>query len=176
MRELNARSLKAVNWIRVSSNFVAFIPVRWKCQMLANFSGVYFLGTALKFTKTKKNSSSLVYVLYNINVQFGIFMCSDGKEMYKKAWCTCKVVFFLSKPIAFLTFSLASPSSLLKLPLKFLTMPDSEDELCTSCLLHSGYFHDVNFWFCSYGKAFDLYKSHNGSWFKKRLESLIKNW
>ena len=56
--------------------------------------------------------------------------------------CTKKrdVVFFLSKPIAFLTFSLASPSSLLKLPLKFLTMPDSEDELCTSCLLRSGYF------------------------------------
>ena len=43
------------------------------------------MGTALKFTKTKKNSSSLVYVLYNINVQLGIFMCSDGKEMYKKA-------------------------------------------------------------------------------------------
>ena len=100
------------------------------------------MGTALKFTKTKKNSSSLVYVLYNINVQLGIFMCSDGKEMYKKA---CKIVFFLSKPIAFLTFSLASPSSLLKLPLKFLTMPDSEDELCASCLLRSGYFHDVNF-------------------------------
>ena len=51
------------------------------------------MGTALKFTKTKKNSSSLVYVLYNINVQLGIFMCSDGKEMYKKA---CKVVFFFS--------------------------------------------------------------------------------
>ena len=41
-------------------------------------------------------------------------MCSDGKEMYKKAWCTCKVVvaFFQSKHIAFLSFSLL----LLKLP------------------------------------------------------------
>ena len=41
-------------------------------------------------------------------------MCSDGKEMYKKAWCTCKVVvvFFQSKYIAFLSFSLL----LLKLP------------------------------------------------------------
>ena len=31
---------------------------------------------------------------------------------------------FLNKPIAFLTFSLASPSSLLKLPIKFLTMTE----------------------------------------------------
>ena len=33
--------------------------------------------------------------------------------MYKQAWCTCKVVDLLIKPIAFLTFSL--PSSLLHL-------------------------------------------------------------
>ena len=33
------------------------------------------------------------------NVKLGIFTsksCSDGKEMYKKAWCTCKVVVLLS--------------------------------------------------------------------------------
>ena len=36
--------------------------------------------------------------------------------MYKKAWCMYKVVVFLIKPIAFATFSLPSPSSLLKLP------------------------------------------------------------
>ena len=29
--------------------------------------------------------------------------------MYKKAWCTCKVVVLLLKPVAFLTFS--SPSA-----------------------------------------------------------------
>ena len=34
--------------------------------------------------------------------------------MYKKAWCTCKVVVLLNKPIGFLTFSL--PLSLLKAP------------------------------------------------------------
>ena len=39
------------------------------------------------------------------------------RKMYKKAWWTCKVVFWgESKPIAFLPFSLTSPSSLLKLP------------------------------------------------------------
>ena len=36
--------------------------------------------------------------------------------MYKKAWCTCKLVVLRNKPIAFLTSSLPSPSSLLKLP------------------------------------------------------------
>ena len=35
--------------------------------------------------------------------------------MYKKARCTCKFVVLLNKPFAFLTFSLPSPSSLLKL-------------------------------------------------------------
>ena len=54
------------------------------------------------------------------NVKLGIitpYLCSDGNEMYKKAWWTCKVVVLLIKPIAFLMFSLPSPSSLLKLPL-----------------------------------------------------------
>ena len=36
--------------------------------------------------------------------------------MYKKAWCTCKVVVLIIKPIAFLTSSLSSPSSDLKVP------------------------------------------------------------
>ena len=35
--------------------------------------------------------------------------------MYRKAWCTCKPVVLLYKPIAVLTVSLPSPSSLLKL-------------------------------------------------------------
>ena len=35
--------------------------------------------------------------------------------MYKKARCTCKFVVLLTKPVAFLTFSLPSPSSLPKL-------------------------------------------------------------
>ena len=39
--------------------------------------------------------------------------------MYKKAWCTCKVVVLRNIPIAFLTSSLPSPLSLLKLPNDF---------------------------------------------------------
>ena len=36
--------------------------------------------------------------------------------MYKKAWCTCRVVVLLIKPIVFLTFSLSSASLDLKVP------------------------------------------------------------
>ena len=36
--------------------------------------------------------------------------------MYKKAWCTCKIVVLLIKPIAFVAFPLPSPSSDLKVP------------------------------------------------------------
>ena len=57
--------------------------------------------------------------------KLGIFTsksCKDGKEMNKKAWCTCKVVVLRDKPIAFLTSSLPSPSpsplTLLKLPIE----------------------------------------------------------
>ena len=37
--------------------------------------------------------------------------------MYKKAWCTCKVVVLLIKPIVFLRFSLPSASLDLKVPI-----------------------------------------------------------
>ena len=37
--------------------------------------------------------------------------------MYKKAWCTCKVVVLLIKPIVFLTFSLPSGSLDLEVPI-----------------------------------------------------------
>ena len=98
-------------------NFVAFIPICRKCLMQLNFPGVDNLGTALKFRKREKRSSWLVYALHK-KVKLGIFTsqsCRDGKEMYNKARCTCKVVVLLNKPIA-LTPSLPSPYSLLKLP------------------------------------------------------------
>ena len=47
-----------------------------------------------------------------------------GKEMNKKTWCTCKVVFLLIKPIVFLTFSLPSPSLYLKVPIILHLRPD----------------------------------------------------
>ena len=49
--------------------------------MEANFPGVDFLGTALEFRKSKKISSSLVYVLYKRqrNVQKSV--------MQVQTWC-----------------------------------------------------------------------------------------
>ena len=46
------------------SIFVAFIPICLKWQVYANFPGVDFLRTALKFRGRKRDSSSLVYVLH----------------------------------------------------------------------------------------------------------------
>ena len=59
-----AAKTSLLKWIRVFSNFSSFIPVRLKCQRWANFPGVDCLGTAPKFRKRKKNSSSLVYVFH----------------------------------------------------------------------------------------------------------------
>ena len=47
------------------------------------------------------------------DVKIGIF--SDCKEMYKRRDARAELLFCQSKPIAFLWFSLPSPSSLLKL-------------------------------------------------------------
>ena len=53
--------------------------------------------------------------------------------MYKKAWCTCKVVVLLIKPIAvfFLTFSLPSASLDLKVPILTLTGIRSQVKVLT---------------------------------------------
>ena len=40
-----------------------------------------------------------------------VIVCSDSKEMYKKVWCTCEVVVFLIKLVAFLRMLLGSFSN-----------------------------------------------------------------
>ena len=105
-----------LKWIRVFSNCITLIPIHWKCQMSANFRGVDFLGT----TQVLKEKEKFVFACLRppYNVKLGIFKpwsCSDGREIYKKACCTCKVVVLLMNPISFVAFSLPSPSSLLKL-------------------------------------------------------------
>ena len=93
--------------------FVAFIPIRWNVKCRPISLELISWEPDSNFRKRKKNSSSLVYVLHKAWNQAFSHKCSDGKEMYKKAWCTCEVV-LRNKPIAFLSFSLPSP--LLKLP------------------------------------------------------------
>ena len=80
------------------------------------FPGVDFLGTELKFKKRKKNSSSLVYVLLRYFTSYGHAV--TAKKCTKKRDARAKLLFCQSKPIAFLPFSLPSPSLLLKLPVK----------------------------------------------------------
>ena len=57
---------------------------------------------------------------------FPSWLCSGCKEMYKKAWCTCRVVVFTIQPIAFLSFSLSSPSWHLKVPTQWFSSSSSE--------------------------------------------------
>ena len=69
---------------------------------LGEFIGIWILKDSINNQEKKKR----VFVL----VRFPWSSYNDGKEMYKKAWCTCKAVVLL-----FLPFSLPWPSSLLKL-------------------------------------------------------------
>ena len=58
------------------------------------FSGVEFQKPVSKYRKRKSKSVSCAFVLHK-KVRIGIFTsysCGDGIEMYKKAWCACKVV------------------------------------------------------------------------------------
>ena len=46
------------------------------------------------------------------------YSCKNGKEMYKKAWCTCKVVVLLIKPVVLLDVPVDVASLNLKDPIK----------------------------------------------------------
>ena len=80
-------------WIRTVSNFIAFIPAPLICQMLAIFQELNSKGLYLSSLKQKENCC-LVFTSSK-NVKFTSLSCSDGKEMYKKTWYTCKVVVLL---------------------------------------------------------------------------------
>ena len=78
------------------------------------------LKDCIKVQGKKRKLLSCVPVLDKTWIQ-ALSRCSratTAKKCTKKAWCTCKVVVLLIKPIAFLPFSLPSASSLLKLPIR----------------------------------------------------------
>ena len=83
------------------------------------FPGVKFLETTPKFKKRKKNASSCVYVLHKTSHQE--ISRRSRAVMAKKCTIKCnahtELLFFLLSLVLFLTFSLPSPSSLLKLPI-----------------------------------------------------------
>ena len=96
------------------------IPTRLLCHMQANSSGAEFLSTIPNFMKTM--NFVIACLRPTQNVKLGIFTDSravDGKEMYKKALCTCKVVVLPYQAITYLTFS--SPPHV-KLPIIYNTL------------------------------------------------------
>ena len=79
---------------------------------VGEFCGDEFLETASKFRKRKKNSSSCVYVLHKTCHQE---ISRPGRAVTatkctQKCNARAELLFWLQKPIAFLTFSLPSPS------------------------------------------------------------------
>ena len=91
------------NRLRVLYNFFALIPshpVTWKKRSS--------VGTEERGPRPISERKSKIYRLA-VPV-LTLQLCRGGKEMYQKAWCTCRVVVLLIKPTAFLTFPLPSPS------------------------------------------------------------------
>ena len=81
---------------RAALNFIALIPSCSIRQMLANFLELNSKG--LYLSKKKKKNVVVLSSRAPQNVKLAIFSsqsCNDGKEMYKKALCSCKVVVLL---------------------------------------------------------------------------------
>ena len=81
-------------------------PTRLLCQMQANSSRAEFLSTISKFMK--RMNFVIACLRPSQNVKLGIFTgirAVDGKEIYKKALCTWKVVVLPCQVITYLTFS-----------------------------------------------------------------------
>lgn len=92
-------------------------PIRFHVYSNSSkFPGVECLGTVSKFGKREQNSSWLVYFLQTTphikEISRGV-RAGRAKKCIKKGCCTCKLL--AMRPIAFLTFYLPSPSSLVKL-------------------------------------------------------------
>ena len=102
---------------KMNSRFFKLCRVHSKCRRISRKSVSWGLLT-LKFRKRKKNSPSLVYVLLNTpNSAFSRRgRAVKAKKCTKKRDARAELLFCLSKPIAFLTFSFLSPLSFVKLP------------------------------------------------------------
>ena len=92
-------------WIHTVTNFIDLIQFHLICQMLAKFSGVKSERIMSKLTKKEKKIVKLCSpTQQSRRMKLETFMpqsCNDGWEMYKKEWCTCKVLFCWYKPTDF---------------------------------------------------------------------------
>ena len=106
---MNSRCLKLYRAYSISFNSSNVGKCFWS----------WILKDCIKVQEKKRKLLSCVPVLDKTWIQT-FSRCSratTAKKCTKKAWCTCKVVVLLIKPIAFLPFSLPSASALLKLPI-----------------------------------------------------------
>ena len=96
--EVKMSLLKWISVFQTLSHLFQFTENVYKCRQ--NLTKVDFLGRKLR--KRKKISSSLVISLIKREIRhFPSQSYSNGKEMYKKAWCTCKLVVLFNNPCCF---------------------------------------------------------------------------
>ena len=91
-------------------NKVMTCPMLMRHVTLSNNSSIVFLALWLVTPVI-----SHVYYCPSQNIKLGIFTGSravDDKEMYKKVWCTCKVVVLTCQAIAYSYLTFSSPSYL----------------------------------------------------------------
>ena len=97
---------------RMKSEFTFFQSLSWLFQLASLTSSKLCKRTLLELISInhiqvheEKETFVIASLRLSQNVKLGIFMwqsCCDSKEMYKKVWCTCKVVVCLIKPLLFL--------------------------------------------------------------------------
>ena len=95
-RKVNSYFFQSLSWLFQLAYFV-------KCNR--TLLELNFYSTISKFMK--RMNFVIACLRPSQNVKLGIFTGSravDGKEMYKKAWCTCKVVVLPCQATAYLTF------------------------------------------------------------------------
>ena len=116
--DLNKQKTSLKKWIRTVSNFIVLVQFHSICQMMAKFSGVQSERTVSKFRKRKTKFNCCLVFTYSIKRareirNFTSQSHSDAEKYTENRNARVKLLFFLFKPLAFLPFSLPSPSSCL---------------------------------------------------------------
>ena len=115
-----AESHENVVW-KSEFTFFQWLYSHFNSLTLSSASELFWSWISINHIQVHENDFCHCLFTDTQNVKLGIFAGSravDSNEMYKKAWCTCKVVVLHCHAIAYLTFS--SPPHL-KLPIIYIT-------------------------------------------------------
>ena len=115
-----AESHENVAW-KSEFTFFQWLYSHFNSLTLSSASELFWSWISINHIQVHENDFCHCLFTDTQNVKLGIFTGSraaDSKEMYQKAWCTCKVVVLHWHTIAYLTFS--SPPHL-KLPIIYIT-------------------------------------------------------